>query len=337
MSRPSAPFSRFTDPAPRSPLLEDLPATVPELCAIAERQTIHHNLLGYFGIAPATSKSMRRVWPPRLPDTLEALAATGPGNLTDDRRPEDRVIGACMLESHVLAGLLRSKGIPTRIRAGYFQGIRGDPEHTVAFWRGALRARDVDAELFEADPDRWYRDLDALSERNIAVDHHIEHWLCECHDPQKGTWHRLDANRSFLKALANLDVGYEVPAEHFEYAHAAWRAMRADDAYNPERHEEEPQDGRSHIRSQLLSDFFSLLNHDLAGIAETDADAQAFIKHRTFEETSVAELAALDDLAALLSTDPSTDELVELYFATDPLRLPAAEADPYSFVFADRD
>jgi hypothetical protein len=330
---PYTAFSRFTDPGSSAHLLDDLPESVSEICAVAERQTIHHNLLGFFGLTSSIAEGMRRVWPPRLPDILEALSATGPGNLTDDRRPEERVIGACMLESHFLAGLLRSRGIPTRIRAGYFQNVQGNADHIVAFWRRALRARGVDAETFEADPDRWYTQLDALSRRNIAVDHHIEHWICEYRDPGRDGWHRLDANRSFLKAHSDLDVSYELPAEHFEHAHEAWLAMRADDAYNPEQHEEEPQDGRSHIRTQLLRDFYSLLNHDIAGVAEADAEADAFITGRTYEETSAEELAALDELAALLSTDPSAEELVTFYRRQRPLRLPAAEADPYSLVF----
>jgi hypothetical protein len=305
---------------------------VTEVCEIAERQMIHHNLLGYYGVDPVEARELRRVWPPRLPDVLAALAEIEPGNLHDARTPGQRIVGACMLEAHFLAGLLRSKGIPTRIRAGYFQGIRADGEHIVRFWRRALRARGVNTDLFETDPERWRESVDAVSTARNEADHHIEHWVCEYREEHTGTWRLLDANRSFLKAHSDLDVGFHLPATHFEYAFRAWKKLRSADGFDPEQYVEEPQDGRSHIRSQLLWDFYSLLNHDLAGIDDAD-ETLAFVKRQTYEESSSEELAALDALAELLDTDPSIDRLAAFYFANGPLRIRSAEADPYSFVF----
>jgi hypothetical protein len=326
-------FSRFTDPDALAHLLDDLRPSVGELCEIAERQTIHHNLIGYYGLDPADARALRRVRPPRMPDVLGALLEVEPGNLHDFRAPEQRIVGACMLEAHFLAGLLRSKGIPTRIRAGYFQGIRKDGEHIVRFWRRALRARGVNDDLFESHPDRWRETVDALTESRNAADHHIEHWVCEYWEDDRDTWRLLDANRSFLKAHSNLDVGFHLPARHFEYAFEAWKKMRSTVDFDPEQYVEEPQDGRSHIRSQLLWDFYGLLNHDVAGINDSD-ETKAFVKERTYDAASSEELAALDALAELMSTDPSIDRLAAFYFANSPLRIRSAEADRYSFVFA---
>ena len=325
-------LSRFTDPHAFAHLLDGLPATVSELCEIAEQQTIHHNLLGYYGLSPAIAGAMRRVWPPRLSDILGALVEMAPGNLHDTRAPERRTVGACMLEAHFLAGLLRSKGIPTRIRAGYFQRIRADGEHIVRFWRGALRARGVDRDLLKAHPDRWQENLDALSRSRNQSDHHIEHWVCEYRNGRTDPWRLVDANRSFLRAHSNLEVSFHLPSEHFEHAFQAWKRMRTIESFDPEQYVEERQDGRSHIRSQLLWDFYSLLNHDLAGIDDPDGETLAFVKQRTYEEASAEELAALDTLADLMATDPTLAQLSTFYFATGPLRIPSAEADPYSFV-----
>jgi hypothetical protein len=49
-----------------------------------------------------------------MPDLLSALEDTGPGNLTDRRRIEDRLVGARMLESHLLGGMLRHREILVR-------------------------------------------------------------------------------------------------------------------------------------------------------------------------------------------------------------------------------
>jgi hypothetical protein len=325
-------YSRFTDPRALAPLLDALPPTPTELCEIAERQTIHHNLLGYYGLDRNEARALRRVWPPRLPDVLAALVEIEPGNLHDARTPQQRIVGACMLEAHFLAGLLRSKGIPTRIRAGYFQGIRAHGAHVVRFWRGALRARGVNDDLLEADPERWGETVDAVSTARNEADHHIEHWVCEYREEPTRTWRLLDANKSFLKAHSNLEVGFHLPAAHFEYAFQAWKRMRSTADFDPEQYVEEPQDGRSHIRSQLLCDFYSLLNHDLAGIDDSD-ETLAFVKQQTYEASSSEELAALDALAELVDTDPSIGRLRAFYFANRPLRIGSAEADPYSFVF----
>jgi hypothetical protein len=48
---PSTAYSRFTAPDAQTALLHDLPEGVTELAEIAERQTIHHNLMGYFGLS----------------------------------------------------------------------------------------------------------------------------------------------------------------------------------------------------------------------------------------------------------------------------------------------
>jgi hypothetical protein len=105
------------------------------------------------------------------------------------------------------------------------------------------------------------------------------------------------------------------------------------DHYDPDRHAEEPQDGRSHIRSQSLSDFTSLLKHDLAGVDEPDQETAAFIRGQTYAATPAAELSDLDDLAALISAEPSVDELITFYITHERLRIRGAELDPYSFVF----
>ena len=95
---------------------------------------------------------------------------------------------------------------------------------------------------------------------------------------------------------------------------------------------EDPQDGRSHVRSQPLFDFFSLLNHDVAAIDEPDGADYALVKLRTFDELTDEELDALDALAALLSVDPPAAELIAFYRATGSLALRSAELDSYSLV-----
>jgi hypothetical protein len=91
----------------------------------------------------------------------------------------------------------------------------------------------------------------------------------------------------------------------------------------------------------MLWDFYSLLNHDIAGYDKSawpdddsttaERDAYAFVKEKKFEDVSPEELAELDALARLLSKDPAVDELVEFYRNSKTLRLPTIDSDAYSF------
>ncbi len=91
--------------------------------------------------------------------------------------------------------------------------------------------------------------------------------------------------------------------------------MRADSSVPCARYAEESTDGESHVRAQLLQDFFSLLNHDLASVSALRCDD-----------------GVLDVLAEALATEPPPGELVSFYRAKPQLRLAGAERDPYSFV-----
>lgn len=209
-----------------------------------------------------------------------------------------RVLGACVLESYLLTGLLRFRGFEARVRAGYFRDIRRDEEHVVEFWgrvaSGKGRERD-----------------DAYTRAQNAVDHRIEHWVSELREG--GGWSIVDANTDFLREHSGLDVSVRLPRRHFEHAHEAWSSMRA--GAPPARYAEEPGRGVEHVRRQLLLDFFALVNHDLADIEEVRCGD-----------------AVYDALADLTAQDPDVDELVAFYRSTPELRLPSAEADPYSFL-----
>jgi hypothetical protein len=134
-------LSRFTEPGRFAPMLDELPDDPRAIAALARAQTLHHNLLAYFGVVG----ELRRIWPPRFDAILGALAETPPRTLSIERPPDRRILGACVLESHFLAGLLRHRGHRVRIRVGYFRSIRQNQEHVVAFWADVARAKGVEA------------------------------------------------------------------------------------------------------------------------------------------------------------------------------------------------
>jgi hypothetical protein len=332
-------FSRLTDPGDYSFMLQGLPEDILRICEIAKQQTVHHNLLPYFGIPSGKWTEMNWIWPsgapiPGMPDMLAALKDAVPNNLYDHRRVEQRLIGGCMLESVFLTGLLRYKGIPARIRAGYFKDIMTNQEHVINFWENVSRAKGIERELMEENPDRWKEIMNAITMREqIEVNKHIEHWICEYWDTNEEIWRLLDANDTFLKASSGIDVDFHLPEERYHFAHEAWKTMRSTEDFNPDQYQEYPQDGSSHIRSQLLLDFFCLLNHDMAGFDDQSGEVMDFIKRKTYEDTTPEELEELDMLASLLSQNPTKDELMTFYKNSKTLRIAQVEKDPYSFVF----
>ncbi|UCE41345.1 MAG: hypothetical protein JSV17_18255 [Candidatus Aminicenantes bacterium] len=331
-------FSRLTDPKDFSFMLEKLPEDVTKICGIAKQQIVHHNLLPYFGIPSHKWEDMNRIWSsgvsiPGMRKMLAALNEAEPKNLYGQRQVEQRLIGACMLESVFLTGLLRYKNIPARIRAGYFKDTMANQEHVVNFWENVSKAKGVERELREKDPEQWKELMNAITKREqIEVNKHIEHWICEYWDKNVGRWRLLDANDTFLKASSGIDVGFHLPAEHFQFAFEAWQTMRNTKDLNPDQYQEYPQDGRSHIRSQMLLDFFCLLNHDMAGFDDQSGEEMEFIKGKTYADTSPEELEELDMLANLLSQNPTKDELITFYRNSKTLQIEEVEKDPYSFV-----
>lgn len=325
-------LSRLTDPGSQREMLEGLPWDVEGICRVASAQTIHHNLLAHFGLSSGNLEAASRIRPPRLERMLARLAQVRPGRLTGDRPPRARLLGACVQESYFLVGLLRFRGIPARVRAGYFRNLAGDPMVTLRFWEEALAARGVDADLRARDSKAWTRELHAFTSRQLAVDHHIEHWIAEYWEPARRSWILLDANRDFLKAHSGIEVPFRLPRRYFEYAWEAWLRMRRNDHYDPRQHAEEPLDGPTHIRLRLLSDLSSLLNHDFPEGGEPASEGTAPFSQRRYADLSAPELRELDDLATLTARGPTVQELVAFYRHSGNLRRLTWEADPYSFL-----
>ena len=247
-----------------------------------------------------------------------------------------------MSESHLLATLLRSRNIPVRIRAGYFRDVYTNRNHLIAFWEKNARAKGIAKQLLDEDPQKWIEVNHEYTRNQVAVNKYVEHWIVEYWDNSTKAWILLDANNVFLEAMSDIHVDFQLPRSHFEHAYEAWQKMRTSKGFNPDQYSETPQDGCSHIRSQLLWDFYSLLNHEIAGYDKdawgdnitltSEQSTYAFVKQTNYEDVQLEELFELDSLAILLSQDPLIDELIEFYLSCKQLRIPSLEGDPYCFV-----
>jgi hypothetical protein len=322
-------LSRFTDPKDLAALLDDLPDDVRGILRVVKRQIIHPDLVARFGISDDERRKMRKVWPPRLADILKALKDAAPQNLRDGRKPGQRVVGACILRSYFIAGLLRYRLIPARVRAGYLKDASpgalppNDSQAQVKRDRASKEAAEVADEKKE-----W--DSAASMGQSIKINRYTEHWTCECWDAKKMCWELLDTDDPMPERRRR---AAKPACRQFEYASEAWKKMRRGEKMFIDESEEELSDLRSQIRSQLLWDFASLLNHDLAGCGEPSGNTQKFFEEKKYSELSSRELLELDQLAELLSRTPAVDELVAFYHKSPTMRIESAENDPYSYVY----
>jgi hypothetical protein len=304
-------LSRFTDPKGHASLLDDLPDDVRGIQDAAGRQVVRPDQRARLGISRERWKKMREVWPPRVADVLKALKDAAPHNLRDDRPPGQRVVGTGALRSYLLAAMLRYRLIPARVRAG---SASDSPPQSPGL-AGARESRPTG---------------EAEADKPADLGHYSDRWACECWDGKCRRWRLLDVGAPEGRGKA----GGELPAGagQFEYAAEAWKRMRRAENVYSEVLDEGPRDYRSRLRSQLLRDFASLLNHDLAGCDAPSAEARKFLEERAYSDLSNRELDELDRLAELLSADPGVEELVTFYRKSPTLRLESAENDPYSYV-----
>ena len=326
-------FGRFTNPGTYIDLITTLPNDILSLAKVVENQIVHHNLLAYYGVNFEERSNMKRLSSPLVPEMLHYLRNNDPYNLQSPRKITNRLVGSCLYESHFLSSLLKTKGYAVRQRAGYFKNIRKNQDHIVKFWNTSIRARKNNGVQSENEQEIWLKSLDEFSQHLNEIDHRIEHWIVEYFDENNDKWNLLDGNTTFLKAHSNIEVEYNLPAEYYEFSFDAWKKMRTTPNFNPDQYAEDPHDGQSHIRSFLLMDFFSLLNHEVAGRNTNFPSDTYFIKERQYSDLTSLELDELDQIADLLSKNPEPLELIELFQNLDTIKIQEITQDSYSFIY----
>lgn len=324
-------YGRLTDPGENEYMLQSLPNDINEMSEIANVQGVHITMLSQWKI-PRTEWKLAHA-NHDIKDILDTLKVKGSGKLTKDRKLEDRVLGACTKESIFSAAMLKSKGIPARIRVGYLTNLyTGDK--AIEFWRNVNKYGNPNPSDSAA--------FDQFTLYMKKVNKAIEHWVTEYWDVNSKTWKVLDIRPEYLQSYG-LDVNYHLPDMYFEFGHEAWMA-RNDSAFLNDAYSEGELDGKSHIRYQMLLDFYSLLNHDVPGLFDDEGkyisnnennDELKFLK-KNYDGLSQVEINELDSLAVLLNNEPNINELLEFYSTSKTLKINSMFEDRYSFVFKDQ-
>ncbi len=113
-------FSLTTDPGEYAYLYENLPDSLPELCSLIKSQFIHP----YAELPKYSEQIPKERWNEMIrylnvKSVLEGLVTYDSSGLTKERQTEDRLVLGCWHNSILLASILKSRGIPARVRYGH--------------------------------------------------------------------------------------------------------------------------------------------------------------------------------------------------------------------------
>lgn len=321
-------YGRLTDPMENEYLLKELPDDFDQMCKIANLQSVHHTMLSQWKIPRSEWKIARANHD--IKDILDTLKVKGDGKLSVNRELKDRIFGACTKESIFSTSMLRAKGIPARIRVGYFTNLYSG-EKAVEFWRNVNNyANTVPYDSAQFDEYTLYMK---------SINKAIEHWVTEYWDKEEHKWRILDIRPEYLQSYG-LDVDFHLPDQYFEFGYEAWQRINSPEFIN-DAYSESDLDGKSHIRYQMLMDFYSLLNHDVPGIFDDNGqdisgnenNNEIRFLRKKYDELSEVEIKELDDLAILLGKKPGVAELIGFYNNSSTLKINSIEKDKYSFIY----
>ena len=121
-------FSSFTDPGALGYLFNNLPDSLDTLCDVIKKQLIHPFDVKKFGGKIPKGREFEDHDFPTVSLMLEELLKRNENGLIEKRKPEERLVVACVHHSMLLASILRYREIPVRIRAGFakYIGYRKD-------------------------------------------------------------------------------------------------------------------------------------------------------------------------------------------------------------------
>ena len=113
-------YSSFTDPGEYAYLYKNLPDSLPELCNLIRSQFIHP----YGELNKYREQIPKERWNemfsyPSVKTILEGLLSYDSSGIVNNRKPEDRLVLICRHNSILLVSILKSRGIPARVRYGH--------------------------------------------------------------------------------------------------------------------------------------------------------------------------------------------------------------------------
>jgi len=198
-------FSPYTDPGEFASLYNRLPESLDDLCILIKKQLIHpFDLEKYADVIPE-NRAYEDSELPTVSLMLKELLKRNADGLIPSRKPEERLVVACVHHSMLLASILRYQGIPVRIRAGYAKYIGG--QKGIRVTHAVCEVWDEEgSEWILVDPDRQrinfprnefefsYETWNRLRNRNLGDEQYISRYS----SVDQATVHVICLNLSYL-------------------------------------------------------------------------------------------------------------------------------------------
>lgn len=199
-----------------------------------------------------------------------------------DRKQEDKLILTCRFVSILFASILKSKGIPVRVRSGnasYFD----------------MRELGFNGGEFG----------------KISTDH----WINQYWDAKNKRWVTVDVDGSL--SLNEPFDPYDMPDGKFDFPADAWLQLRAGKIDPFYFYNAGFMRGAIVVLYSLFYDFHSLMNHEIIYFHTC-----GYAGHQKFTSLTEAELKKIDHLATLMQKpDDHFDQLTEIYNADKDFRM----------------
>lgn len=112
-------YSEYTNPGKYEYLYKNLPDDLPGLFEIIKKQLIHPVAIAEFSDSIPYSRKGEEYYYPTAADICAGLLSRNKDGLAADRLPGERLVVSCRYHAVFAASILKSKGIPVRVRYGF--------------------------------------------------------------------------------------------------------------------------------------------------------------------------------------------------------------------------
>lgn len=139
-------YGKHTAPGRFEYLYQELPTLLGGLCELIKAQLLHPAELAHYADALPQGRKREDACFYSVEDMLRELVARNPRGLVTDRKPAERLVLSCRFHAMLLASLIKSQGIPARVRVGFAGYLAPETGKHFDHWA---------TEVWNGDEGRW--------------------------------------------------------------------------------------------------------------------------------------------------------------------------------------
>ncbi|MCP4544353.1 MAG: transglutaminase domain-containing protein [Chloroflexi bacterium] len=152
-------YGKNTDPGEFAYLYAELPESLEDLCKLVKTQLIHPvEVKQYTDVLPE-GRTREDADFYSVNDMLNELVARNPQGLTMEREPAERLVLSCRFHAMLLVSMVKSQGIPARVRVGFGGYLAPESGKHYDHWISEIW-NDQEARWMSVDPDVQRIDFD---------------------------------------------------------------------------------------------------------------------------------------------------------------------------------